>query len=106
MSKSFFIDLELPESDFFLGVSSGSHAEQTTKIMVELEKVLLTEEPDIVIIVGDVNTTLACALVASKIKYSNLGNNKRISFVIQRLRPLIVHVESGYVPLIARCQRK
>ena len=61
-----FKDLELPEPDFYLGVGSGSHAEQTAKIMIEFEKVLLNEKPDLVIVAGDVNSTIACSLVAVK----------------------------------------
>ncbi len=67
MSKIFFDDLELPKPDVYLGVGSGSHAEQTAKIMVEFEKVLMKETPDIVIVVGDVNSTVACSLTASKL---------------------------------------
>lgn len=67
MSKVFFEDLELPEPDFYLGVGSGSHAEQTAKIMIEFEKVLLQEKPDLVIVVGDVNSTIACSLTAAKL---------------------------------------
>ena len=67
MSKVFFEDLELPEPDIYLGVGSGTHAEQTGKVMMEFEKVLLTEEPDLVIVVGDVNSTLAAALAAVKL---------------------------------------
>ena len=66
MSKVFFEDLELPRPDFYLGIGSGSHAEQTAKVMIEFEKVMLTEKPDLVIVVGDVNSTIACSLVASK----------------------------------------
>ena len=66
MSKIFFDDLELPKPDFYLGVGSGSHSEQTAKVMMEFEKVLLQEKPDLVIVVGDVNSTIACSLVASK----------------------------------------
>ena len=57
MSKIFFEDLELPEPDFYLGVGSGSHSEQTAGIMIEFEKVLIREKPDLVIVVGDVNST-------------------------------------------------
>lgn len=67
MSKVFFQDLELPEPDFYLGVGSGSHAEQTAKIMIEFEKILITEKPDLVIVVGDVNSTIACSLTAAKL---------------------------------------
>ncbi|MGE5431189.1 MAG: non-hydrolyzing UDP-N-acetylglucosamine 2-epimerase [Syntrophomonadaceae bacterium] len=67
MSKVFFNDLELPKPHFYLGIGSGSHAEQTARVMVEFEKVLLEEKPDLVIVVGDVNSTIACSLVASKL---------------------------------------
>ena len=67
MSKIFFEDLELPEPDIYLGVGSGTHAEQTGKIMIEFEKVLLKKKPDLVIVVGDVNSTLAAALAAVKL---------------------------------------
>jgi len=67
MSKIFFDDLELPKPDFYLGVGSGSHAEQTGTIMIEFEKILLKENPDLIIVVGDVNSTIACSLTASKL---------------------------------------
>jgi len=67
MSKIFFEDLELPKPDFYLGVGSGSHAEQTGKIMIEFEEILLQEKPDLVIVVGDVNSTIACSLTAAKL---------------------------------------
>ena len=66
MSKSFFNDLKLTEPDIYLGVGSGTHAEQTGKIMIEFERVCFQEKPDLVIVVGDVNSTIACALVAAK----------------------------------------
>ena len=66
-SDSFFSDLGLPEPDFHLGVGSASHAEQTAKIMLAFEPVVLRERPDWVLVVGDVNSTVACALVASKL---------------------------------------
>ncbi|HSB79692.1 MAG TPA: UDP-N-acetylglucosamine 2-epimerase (non-hydrolyzing) [Candidatus Methylomirabilis sp.] len=66
MSQAFFEDLAIPEPDFFLGVGSGTHAEQTAKVMLAFEKVLEGEQPDLVLVVGDVNSTLACALVAAK----------------------------------------
>ncbi len=67
MSDVFFTDLGLPAPDIHLGVGSGSHAEQTAKVMIELEKVFLAQKPDLVSVVGDVNTTLAAALVATKL---------------------------------------
>ena len=67
MSKVFFTELGLPQPDFYLGVGSGSHAEQTAHVMLEFEKILLNEKPDLVIVVGDVNSTIACSLVASKL---------------------------------------
>ncbi len=79
MSDAFFADLEMPQPDVFLGAGSGSHAQQTAEIMKRFEPVLLQEKPDVLLIVGDVNSTLACALVASKAPS----------------RPAIVHVEAG-----------
>lgn len=66
MSDNFFRQLQIPEPDINLGVGVGSHAEQTAKIMIEFEKVLLQYKPDVIVVVGDVNSTLACSLVASK----------------------------------------
>src|SRR5438045_3372845 len=66
MSDVFFRDLGIPVPEVHLGVGSGSHAEQTAKVMVEFEKVCLKERPDLVLVVGDVNSTMACTLVASK----------------------------------------
>src|SRR4030042_7029865 len=67
MSKVFFEDLDLPEPHYFLGVGSGTHAEQTARIMMEFEKVLQKERPDLVVVVGDVNSTLACSVTAKKL---------------------------------------
>lgn len=67
MSDAFFRDLDLPEPDLHLGVGSGNHGEQTGKVLIEFEKVLLKEQSDLVIVVGDVNSTLACALAAVKL---------------------------------------
>jgi UDP-N-acetylglucosamine 2-epimerase (non-hydrolysing) len=66
MSKLFFSDLELPEPDVYLNVGSGSHATQTAKIMIDFEKVLQKEKPELILVVGDVNSTTACSLLASK----------------------------------------
>jgi UDP-N-acetylglucosamine 2-epimerase (non-hydrolysing) len=67
MSKVFFEDLELPRPDVYLGVGSGSHAFQTATIMKEFEEIVLGEKPDLVMVVGDVNSTLACSLVCAKL---------------------------------------
>lgn len=67
MSKVFFDELQLPKPDFYLGVGGGSHAEQTGRVMIEFEKVLIQEKPDLVIVVGDVNSTIACSLTAVKL---------------------------------------
>ena len=66
MSDVFFTDLGMPAPDVHLGIGSGSHTEQTARVMLELEKVFTQEQPDLVSVVGDVNSTLAGALVAVK----------------------------------------
>ena len=77
MSDVFFEELGMPKPDFFLGINNGSHAEITGRIMIEFEKILVAQRPDLVLVVGDVNSTMACALAAVK-----LGIR-------------VVHVESG-----------
>ena len=67
MDKAFFDDLELPKPAYNLEIGSGSHAEQTGKIMVGIEKVILDEKPDVVLVQGDTNTVLAGSLAASKV---------------------------------------
>ncbi len=67
MSRNFFDDLGMPKPDINLEVGSGSHAEQTARIMIEFEKVCLQEDPDLVIVVGDVNSTMACTITAKKL---------------------------------------
>jgi len=84
MSDQFFADLNIPKPDVHLGVGSGSHAAQTAEIMKKFEEVLLRERPDLMVVVGDVNSTVACALVAAK-----------ISFDVHGSRPMIAHVEAG-----------
>ncbi|MCX6166343.1 MAG: UDP-N-acetylglucosamine 2-epimerase (non-hydrolyzing) [Ignavibacteriae bacterium] len=83
MSNVFFKELELPKPNIYLGVGSKSHAEQTAMIMIKLEKILEKEKPDLVLVYGDVNSTIAAGLVCAKI-YKEDGN------------PIpIAHVESG-----------
>ncbi|HAV42365.1 MAG TPA: UDP-N-acetylglucosamine 2-epimerase (non-hydrolyzing), partial [Acidobacteria bacterium] len=67
MSDIFFGELGIPAPDINLGVGSGSQAEQTAKIMLAFEPVCLKLKPDWVVVVGDVNSTLACSLVAAKL---------------------------------------
>jgi UDP-N-acetylglucosamine 2-epimerase (non-hydrolysing) len=67
MSDAFFRDLELPDPDVHLGVGSGSHAEQTGGVMIAYEKAALAERPDWIVVVGDVNSTAACAMVGAKL---------------------------------------
>jgi len=67
MSDAFFADLQLPKPPIHLGVGSGSHAEQTARVMIEYDKVCKDQRPDWIVVVGDVNSTLACALVAAKL---------------------------------------
>lgn len=67
MSQAFFDDLGMPRPDINLEVGSGSHAEQTARVMLAFEGVLLQEKPDLVVVVGDVNSTLACTLTAKKL---------------------------------------
>jgi UDP-N-acetylglucosamine 2-epimerase (non-hydrolysing) len=67
MSDAFFRDLRLPQPDFNLGVGSGSHAEQTGGVMIAYEKICLANRPDAIIVVGDVNSTAACAMVGAKL---------------------------------------
>ena len=66
MSDVFFEQLELPRPDRYLGVGSASHAQQTARVMTAFEEVVEEEKPDLVLVVGDVNSTLACSLVATK----------------------------------------
>lgn len=67
MSEVFFNELELPKPNYNLGIGSGSHGEQTGKMLMEIEKVLLKENPDFVLVYGDTNSTLAGALAAAKL---------------------------------------
>jgi UDP-N-acetylglucosamine 2-epimerase (non-hydrolysing) len=67
MSGSFFDDLHLPTPDYHLEVGSGTHAVQTGRVMIEYERVCLQERPHWIVVVGDVNSTVACALVGTKL---------------------------------------
>ncbi|HXI84206.1 MAG TPA: UDP-N-acetylglucosamine 2-epimerase (non-hydrolyzing) [Verrucomicrobiae bacterium] len=67
MSALFFEQLHLPKPDVYLGIGSGSHSEQTAKVMVEMEKLLSAEPPDLVVVVGDINSTMAATIAAAKL---------------------------------------
>lgn len=69
MSGQFFEELNIPKPDYNLGVSGGTHAEMTGKMMMALEEVMIKEEPDCILIYGDTNSTLAAALTAAKLHY-------------------------------------
>lgn len=86
MSHGFFEELGIPRPDINLEVGSGTHAQQTAEIMKRFEPILLQEKPDVLLVVGDVNSTIACTLVAAKIDYGTDAG---------RRRPAIVHVEAG-----------
>ena len=66
MSESFFVDLDIPEPDVHLNIGSGTHAEQVGRTMIEFERVVRAEKPDWIVVVGDVNATCACSIVAKK----------------------------------------
>lgn len=66
MSDIFFQQLEIPKPDIYLGIGGGSHAEQTGNVMMAFENVVQEEQPDLILVVGDVNSTVACSLVGSK----------------------------------------
>ncbi len=99
MSDTFFRDLELPPPHHHLGIGSGSHAEQTGKVMAAYEHLLEATRPSLVIVVGDVNSTMACTLAAVKIKYTenaaNQGKKNHLTDSCSLQRPLVAHLEAG-----------
>ena len=68
MSDIFFDELNIPKPDFHLGIGSGTHAEQTGNLMIAFERLCLDHRPDMVLVVGDVNATVACSLTAAKLR--------------------------------------
>jgi UDP-N-acetylglucosamine 2-epimerase (non-hydrolysing) len=86
MSQVFFDDLDIPRPDVYLGVGSGSHAVQTAKVMLAFEPVLVEQRPDLVFVVGDVNSTLACTLVASKASFGKLRTGIPVAHMEAGLR--------------------
>jgi UDP-N-acetylglucosamine 2-epimerase (non-hydrolysing) len=95
MSDAFFKDLKLPEPHHHLGIGSGSHAEQTGQVMIAHEKLLQETRPDIVVVVGDVNSTVACTLAAVKIKYGYSSNTQSANRNSKLDRPIVAHLEAG-----------
>jgi UDP-N-acetylglucosamine 2-epimerase (non-hydrolysing) len=95
MSDAFFTDLQLPAPQIHLGVGSGSHAEQTGNVMIAYEKVLIEIRPDLVIVVGDVNSTIACTLAAVKVNYPINSKFKNKHSKLSNNRPFVAHLEAG-----------
>ena len=73
MSKIFFKQLNIPDANINLGIGSGTHAEQVGNTMIAFEKILIQENPDWVVVVGDVNATLACTVTAKKLNINKLS---------------------------------
>ena len=88
MSQTFFDELGIPVPDYDLGAGSASQARQTAEIMVRFEEVLLKEKPDLVIVRGDTNSSLAASLATTKLNIP------------------LAHIEAGERVLIETCQKK
>jgi UDP-N-acetylglucosamine 2-epimerase (non-hydrolysing) len=101
MSQAFFDDLEIRQPDYFLGVGPGSHAVQTARIMTAFEEVCLEERPDLVAVVGDVNSTVACALVAKKlgirVAHVEAGLRSRDLSMPEEINRLVTDVLSDFL---------
>ncbi len=101
MSQAFFEDLELRRPDYFLGVGPGSHAVQTARIMTAFEEVCTREKPEIVVVVGDVNSTLACALVAKKmgiqVAHVEAGLRSRDLTMPEEINRMVTDVLADYL---------
>ena len=88
MNDVFFDELGIPQPDVFMGCGGGTHAQQTAKIMVGFEELCTQSRPDCVLVVGDVNSTLACAIVAKKVAVP------------------VAHVEAVFEAAIWRCRKR
>ncbi|RJR41953.1 MAG: UDP-N-acetylglucosamine 2-epimerase (non-hydrolyzing) [Deltaproteobacteria bacterium] len=101
MSQAFFEDLQIKRPDYFLGVGPGSHAVQTAMIMTAFEEVCLREIPDLVVVVGDVNSTLACALVAKKmgirVAHVEAGLRSRDLTMPEEINRMVTDVLADYL---------
>lgn len=101
MSKVFFEDLEIDRPDVNLGVGSGSHADQTGRIMMAFERLCEEEHPDLVVVVGDVNSTLACSVVAAKLQvpvaHVEAGLRSRDRSMPEEINRLVTDCLSDYL---------
>jgi UDP-N-acetylglucosamine 2-epimerase (non-hydrolysing) len=102
LSDVFFDELEIRKPDYHLDVGSSTHADQTAKIMQRFEKICLSDPPDIVVVVGDVNSTIACALVVSKLEGIELVHVEAGLRSLDRTRPeevnkLVTDMLSNYL---------
>jgi UDP-N-acetylglucosamine 2-epimerase (non-hydrolysing) len=95
MSDAFFVDLGLPAPDINLDVRNGSHAMQTGKVMIAYEELLMEQRPDVVVVVGDVNSTMAATIAATKVVYPNLKPESGSLKPNPPSRPLVAHLEAG-----------
>ncbi|HEY2747029.1 MAG TPA: UDP-N-acetylglucosamine 2-epimerase (non-hydrolyzing) [Polyangia bacterium] len=95
LSKIFFEDLAIPKPDIELEIGSASHAQQTAEIMRRFEPVLAAEQPEAVLVVGDVNSTIGCALVTSKFFLERPFHAHLDGKRVERRRPIMIHVEAG-----------
>ena len=111
MSDDIFADLGLPKPDHHLGVGSGSHAEQTGRVMIAYERIAAEARPDWIVVVGDVNSTAACAMVAAKLGiplvHLEAGLRSRDRSMPEEINRLVTDVLGGRaVDAIARCRRE
>lgn len=101
MSQAFFDDLGIRPPDYYLGVGSGTHAVQTAKIMLAFEEVCAAAQPDLVAVVGDVNSTLACSLVAKKmgvlVAHVEAGLRSRDLNMPEEINRMVTDVLSDYL---------
>lgn len=101
MSKAFFQDLGMPQPDIDLGIGSDTHARQTGRIMAAFEDVCLSERPDLVIVVGDVNSSMACAIVAKKlgikVAHVEAGLRSRDMIMPEEINRLCIDVITDYL---------
>jgi UDP-N-acetylglucosamine 2-epimerase (non-hydrolysing) len=95
LSRVFFDDLRIPKPDIELEIGSASHAQQTAEIMKRFEPVLEAEQPQAVLVVGDVNSTIGCALVVAKFFLQQPFRARLGGTVSERRRPVMIHVEAG-----------